>query len=155
MIVVRLINLVPVAKNNSKSANNTKDAVQLNVDLPFIKLFKYYKFIIIMNRKDFLNLLEKNNSTLIVFFTSMDCKPCSEIKPYIHKKITEIGHPYLLLDRTKHSDIFAALLSKKQLKGVPSLLAYVKNNVSFIANLSISGTNESEIDYFFDKLDFL
>jgi hypothetical protein len=47
------------------------------------------------------------------------------------------------------------LKSKKQMKGVPSLLAYKKNNISFNANLSISGTNKNEIDCFFDSLDFL
>ena len=108
-----------------------------------------------MKRADFLALLEKNESTLVVFITSVDCKPCTTIKPIIKAKLEEFNVPCVYIDRTDDADVFSALLSKRQLKGTPTLLAYAKNNVSFIANLSISGTNEHEINAFFDSLEFL
>jgi hypothetical protein len=108
-----------------------------------------------MKRADFLTLLEKNESTLIVFITSVDCKPCTIIKPMVEAKVAECGVPCLTIDRTEDADVFSALLSKRQLKGTPSLLAYAKGNVSLIANLSISGTNEHEISTFFDSLEYL
>ena len=108
-----------------------------------------------MKRADFLSLLEKNESILIVFITSVDCKPCTAIKPLVQAKLAEYNIPCLYIDRTEDADVFSALLSKRQLKGTPTLLAYAKNNVSLIANLSISGTNEHEIHAFFDSLDFL
>ena len=108
-----------------------------------------------MKRADFLTLLEKNESTLVVFITAVDCKPCTVIKPLIQAKLAEFNVPCVYIDRTEDADIFSALLAKRQLKGTPSLLAYAKNNVSLIANLSISGTNEHEINAFFDSLDFL
>ena len=108
-----------------------------------------------MKRGDFLALLEKKESTLVVFITSVDCKPCTIIKPLVQDKLEELQIPCVYIDRTEDSDVFSALLSKRQLKGTPTLLAYAKNNISLIANLSISGTNEHEIHAFFDSLDFL
>lgn len=108
-----------------------------------------------MKRKDFLTLLEKNESTLIVFIKAEDCKPCTIIKPFVQSKLEEFNVHCVYIDRTEDADVFSALLSKRQLKGTPSLLAYKKDNVSLIANLSISGTNEHEINAFFDSLDFL
>ena len=108
-----------------------------------------------MKRTDFLSLLEKNESTLIVFITSVDCRPCTVIKPLVQAKVEEFNVPCVYIDRTDDADVFSALLSKRQLKGTPSLLAYAKGNVSLIANLSISGTNEHEINAFFDSLEFL
>ena len=108
-----------------------------------------------MKRSDFLKLLEKNETVLVVFITSVDCKPCTIIKPLIQSKLEEFNVPCVYIDRTEDSDVFSALLAKRQLKGTPTLLAYAKNNVSLIANLSISGTNEHEIHAFFDSLEFL
>ena len=108
-----------------------------------------------MKRTDFLTLLEKNESTLVVFITSVDCRPCTVIKPLVQAKLEEFDVPCVYIDRTDDADVFSALLSKRQLKGTPSLLAYAKGNVSLIANLSISGTNEHEINALFDSLEFL
>ena len=101
-----------------------------------------------MKRNDFLNLLGKD--LVVVFFTSTDCVPCATIKPYVQEKLKH--YTCLQLDRNTDSDVYSALQSKKQVKGVPSLLAYAKGNVSLIANLSISGTNQNEIDCFFERL---
>ena len=57
--------------------------------------------------------------------------------------------PYkcLELDRNNDSDVYSVLQTKKQLKGVPSLLAYSKGNFTFMANLSISGIIFSILSY--------
>jgi hypothetical protein len=106
-----------------------------------------------MKRSDFLNQL--GSDLVVVFFTSTDCVPCATIKPYVQEKIKMCPYTCLELDRNNDSDVYSVLQTKKQLKGVPSLLAYSKGNVSFMANLSISGTNQNEIDCFFDSLDFI
>jgi hypothetical protein len=108
-----------------------------------------------MKREDFFKLLEKNENILIVFITSTDCKPCTMIKPFLQSKLEEFNVPCIYIDRYGDADAFSALFSKRQFKGTPSFLAYKKDNVSLIANLSISGTNEHEINAFFDSLDFL
>jgi hypothetical protein len=77
------------------------------------------------------------------------------IKPLVQDKIEETQVACLYIDRIEDADVFSALLSKRQLKGTPTLLAYAKNNISLIANLSISGANEHEIHAFFESLEFL
>lgn len=104
-----------------------------------------------MNRKEYLNLLEKNESTMVVFITATWCAPCKSIKPYVDQKLD--GIPCIRIDVDKDSDVYASMRSKKQVKGVPTLLAYTKGNIVPIA--SISGTNQRDINAFFDNLDFL
>ena len=106
-----------------------------------------------MKRDEFLSLLGKDIA--VVFFTSTDCAPCKIIKPYVQEKLALCPYMYLQLDRTIDADVYAALQSKKQVKGVPSLLAYAKDNRTLMANLSISGTNQNEIDCFFESLEYL
>ncbi len=123
--------------------------------ITILKKVKHLPSMKSMKRDDFLALLEKKESTLVVFITSVDCKPCTMIKPLVKTKLEEFSMPCLYIDRKDDADVFSALLSKRQLKGTPTLLAYAKNNVSLIANLSISGTNKDEINVFFDSLEFL
>jgi thiol:disulfide interchange protein len=106
-----------------------------------------------MKRDEFLEKLGKD--IVLVFFTSTDCKPCQTIKPYVQSKLETCPYLCLQLDRTVDADVYAALQSKKQVKGVPSLLAYAKENTSLLANLSISGTNQNEIDCFFESLEYI
>jgi len=68
-------------------------------------------------------------------------------------KTTE--YEYICLDADADADCFSALKAKKQIKGVPSLLGYVKGNKSMVADICISGTNKNEIDCFFESLCFL
>jgi thiol:disulfide interchange protein len=106
-----------------------------------------------MKRDEFLTHLGKD--IVLVFFTSTDCAPCKMIKPYVQAKLSTCPYICLQLDRTIDADVYSALQSKKQVKGVPSLLAYSKENRTLLANLSISGTNQNELDCFFESLEYL
>jgi hypothetical protein len=64
------------------------------------------------------------------------------------------GHTFIVIDIDICTDLYTALKSKKQIRGVPTLLAYKKDNVSLIADKSISGTNTKEIDAFFVLLNY-
>jgi thiol-disulfide isomerase/thioredoxin len=108
-----------------------------------------------MNREELLNRIRLNDSILIVFVTATWCAPCKTIKPYVEKKIMECECDCIYLDVDKDSDSYAALKSKKQFKGVPTLLGYVKGNHSLVSDICISGTNVNEIDCFFESLCFL
>ena len=109
-----------------------------------------------MLRDELLSRIQSNSSVLVVFITATWCAPCQTIKPYILEKIKymEPEYTYLCLDVDADADCYAALKSKKQFKGVPTLLAYAKGS-TLTATLSISGTNTNEIDCFFESLDFL
>ena len=106
-----------------------------------------------MDRKEFLTTLENNKTMLVVFITATWCAPCNMIKPFIEKKMEHYDYKYIKIDVDKDSDVYASLRSKKQIKGVPTLLAYIDESI--IPCASISGTNESDITSFFDSLDFI
>ena len=108
-----------------------------------------------MRRADFFVKLAENTSVIVIFFTGSNCVPCEKAKPHVKKMMEAFPYEVLWLDRDVDSDVFSAMKAKGQLKGVPSLLAYKKNNVSIIADLSMSGSNANEIECFFDQLDFL
>ena len=105
-----------------------------------------------MNRHDFLNILEKNEGTIVLFLTASWCKPCSTIKQYVIERGVKCGHQFGVVDIDQSSDLYSALKSKKQVVGVPTLLAYKAKNVSLISDKSISGTNLKQIDIFFNSL---
>jgi len=108
-----------------------------------------------MNRQDFYKELDRNDSILIVFVTGSNCAPCERAKPLVQEKMKTSSYKMIHLDRDKDTDIYAALRSKKQVKGVPTLLAYQSGNYTLIPDLSISGANPSAIEEFFDQLDIL
>lgn len=108
-----------------------------------------------MKRDDFFKHLETKTTILVFFITATWCVPCQTIKSYVIEKASEYEIHFIQLDADNDSDVYSMLKTKKQVKGVPSLLAYKKDNHTVYANLAISGTNKNEIDCFFDSLDFL
>jgi len=108
-----------------------------------------------MNRQDFYKELDQNNSILIVFVTGNNCIPCERAKPLVQQKMKTVSYKLIQLDRDKDADIYAALRSKKQIKGVPTLLAYEAGNYTLNADLSVSGANPTAIEEFFDQLDLI
>ena len=108
-----------------------------------------------MNRQEFFKELDQNNSILLVFITGSNCVPCERAKPLVQSKMANCTYRMLSLDRDKDADIYAALRTKKQIKGVPTLLAYQAGNYTLISDLSVSGANPSAIEEFFDQVDLL
>ena len=108
-----------------------------------------------MNRQEFYKELDQNNSILIVFVTGSNCAPCERAKPLVEEKMKTVAYKLIRLDRDRDADIYAALRSKKQIKGVPTLLAFQAGNYTLIADLSVSGANPSAIEEFFEQLDLL
>jgi hypothetical protein len=108
-----------------------------------------------MNRQDFYKELDQNNSILVVFVTGPNCIPCQRAKPLVEEKMKTVSYKMIHLDRERDADIYAALRSKKQVKGVPTLLAYQAGNYTLNADISASGANPSAIEEFFDQLDIL
>ena len=106
-----------------------------------------------MKNDKFIEIQQANVSVFIVFFTASWCKPCKLIKPYVTNKLTKGTYPYLCLDVDESPEIYSSFRAKKQVRGVPVLLAFKAGNVSFISDKSISGTNLLEIDAFFKSLD--
>ena len=58
----------------------------------------------------------------------------------------------LKLDVDDSSDLYAHLKAKKQVSGIPVLLAYKKGNMTPYANYSVTGSDRPGIDTFFKQV---
>jgi thiol:disulfide interchange protein len=105
-----------------------------------------------MNYIEFTEYQKNNETIFIIFFTAKWCKPCQTIKPYIHSKFTSSNIPYLYLDIDECSQLYTKFKSKKQVCGVPVLLAFKSKNISLIPDISVMGTDKKEIDLFFNSV---
>jgi thiol:disulfide interchange protein len=105
------------------------------------------------NKQHFIDCLQENPGVIIVQFTAKWCRPCRGIKPYVEQKFAECQDNILCcqLDVDENNELYSYMKRNRQVNGIPVLLAYFKGNGSTFSNLSISGTNTSEIDIFFNK----
>jgi thiol-disulfide isomerase/thioredoxin len=106
------------------------------------------------NREVFLQLLKINPGVFVFKFSAEWCKPCQMIKKHIDDislvlPNNETIHIYSV-DVDDCFDVYAFLKQKKMVSGIPALLAYKKGNSYFVPDASISGTNESDLNNFFN-----
>ena len=107
-----------------------------------------------MDRQRFIQVLEENEGVVVVKYGATWCKPCKVIEPYLEEKKRTLGSnvSYHELDVDEDFDLYAHFKVKKQVVGVPVLLAFKKGNVTPYADKSVTGTNKADIDYFFHSL---
>lgn len=103
------------------------------------------------NRNEFLSLLSVNQGIVIVDLNASWCGPCKKIQPIVDAFFASSPDNVICcsLDVDDNFDLYAFLKSKKMVNGIPALLCYVKGNVSYVPNLSHTGTNPAELDAFF------
>jgi thiol-disulfide isomerase/thioredoxin len=106
------------------------------------------------NREVFLQLLKINPGVFVFKFSAEWCKPCQMIKKHIDDislvlPNNETIHIYSV-DVDDCFDVYAFLKQKKMVSGIPALLAYKKGNSFFAPDASVSGTNETDINNFFN-----
>ena len=106
------------------------------------------------NRQEFLNLLKLNQGVMIFKFTADWCKPCQTIKEEVNahfEKITSNTVQCFEVDVDEAFDLYAFMKTKKMVKGIPTMMAYVKGNHEFYPDDSISGAELAEVDAFFQR----
>ena len=97
--------------------------------------------------EDFNEILKENNNITIFLFTADWCRGCNKIKPLIPY------NKYNILDIVvdESFELFAKLKLKNVVKQIPTLLAYRKNDLIYQPSDYVSGTNEKEINDFFER----
>jgi len=103
------------------------------------------------DRKDFEKILANNPGIIIFKFGADWCRPCQLIKNFVHEYVDKLP-PHIAfydIDIDESFDIYGYLRSKKMVNGVPVLLAYYKNNNSYVSDHCVVGTNKEEIKQFF------
>ena len=107
----------------------------------------------IITRDQFMNLVLNNKSVLILKFRANWCRPCKTIEPNIEtfkNKMPE-NMKLIIIDVDESKDIYSFLKSKKQINGIPVLLAYYKGNETFAPNDSVTGADIGGINAFFER----
>ena len=105
-------------------------------------------------REVFFELLKMNPGVFVFKFGAEWCAPCKSIKKYIDNVSLVLPNNNTMfiynVDVDECFDLYAYLKQKKMLSGIPALLAYKKGNSYFVPDASISGTNESDLNHFFN-----
>jgi thiol-disulfide isomerase/thioredoxin len=105
------------------------------------------------NRNIFFELLKINPGVFVFKFGAEWCKPCKMIKKQIDDISLVIPDNVMYIynvDVDECFDVYAFLKQKKMVSGIPTLLAYKKGNTYFVPDASISGTNDNDINNFFN-----
>jgi thiol-disulfide isomerase/thioredoxin len=106
------------------------------------------------DRNSFLKLLNENTGVMIFKYTADWCKPCQSIKTQVDAHFRKISCPVILcfeVNVDECSDLFSFMKTKKMIKGIPTLMAYKKGNMSFVPDDSISGADIGDVNYFFER----
>lgn len=101
----------------------------------------------------------QNNSPkpqlVIIKFEADWCRPCQQIKDLCNSLAAQLNDNigYAVVDIDEHIELYATLKTKKQVKGVPTLLAFYagKRDVNewFLPNDSVVGADTNAINQFF------
>jgi len=103
--------------------------------------------------KEFKSILKSNENLIIIKLGAKWCKPCSMIESHVEKwfkKMPKDIH-YILVDIDESPEVYSFLRNKKMITGIPTLLMYKENNDSYVFDDSVNGTNEDEINLFFER----
>jgi len=102
--------------------------------------------------------LALNNKMLIIKFSAEWCAPCRKIKDIVHENVKKLNENIIFveLDIDESLELYGTLKTKKMVKGIPCILAYMGNknrDVSkwYIPDDSVSGSNFEEINAFFER----
>jgi hypothetical protein len=104
-----------------------------------------------MDRERFYNLLKTKNTGIVVLFSEKWCPHCVEMQPYAERELEARRIEVLKLDI--NNEVYAHLKAKKQVKGIPSMLAYTKDNQTPYADCCVSGSDENNLLGFFKWMD--
>lgn len=105
----------------------------------------------IKTMEDFAYILKTNPGLVIIKIGATWCGPCSLAKPYINYWFRKMPSKVQLVevDVDKSPIFYSFLKSKKMVRGIPTILCYIKGNVSYIPDEIQIGAGQNDIDQFF------
>jgi len=107
----------------------------------------------IPNRNTFFHLLKHNPGLIIIKLGAEWCGPCKLIKNVVHGFFASSPPEVVCadIDVDQSMDFYSFLKSKKMVNGIPVLLCYKKNNLTFIPDDSVTGSDPIELHKFFTR----
>jgi thiol-disulfide isomerase/thioredoxin len=103
--------------------------------------------------KDFSEILESNPGMVIIKFGAEWCGPCKKIEAQVLASMNLMPDNVqcYIIDVDDCFELYAYLKSKKMVNGIPAILAYYKNNLSYVPSDSVIGANVDQVDLFFTR----
>ena len=107
-----------------------------------------------LEKKEFLEMLKLNQSTIVFKFYADWCGPCKKIEPMVNDYFDNCPSPVACykVDVDESFNLFGMLKTKRILNGIPALLAYNKENSGVMPDDSCLSSNETEVKAFFDRV---
>lgn len=101
----------------------------------------------------FNKIIQNNNGILVIKFGAKWCGPCKEIEPHLQHyiKILSPQIQFIIVDVDKDEAVYSFLRNKKMVNGIPVLLAYYKENKTYVPDDITIGANTKELELFFKR----
>jgi thioredoxin-like negative regulator of GroEL len=105
------------------------------------------------SREQFKRLLSNNPGLIILKMGASWCRPCTTIKPIVDHFFASSPDNVVCcdVDVDESFDLYSYFRSKKMVNGIPAILCFKKENVSYIPDDSVTGAEPSELDAFFRR----
>jgi len=104
-------------------------------------------------RQDFLALLKSNPGLVIIKFGAPWCKPCQKIAHIVDGFFATSPVNVICADINvdENIDLYAVMKKMGMVNGIPAMLMYKKNNLSYTSDDSVSGADPKDLDNFFKR----
>lgn len=108
-------------------------------------------------RQSFMDLLKVNPGLIIIKFGATWCVPCKKIKPALNTFFASSPPDVVCveIDVDECFDLYAFLKSKRMINGIPAILCYKKDNLTFVPDDSVTGIDDKELKLFFQRCNLL
>ena len=107
-----------------------------------------------LTKESFSEQLENNRGLFIIKFGAEWCGPCKKVDPLIYQWFTRLQGPTVqcaIIDIDESFEMYAFLKTKKMVNGIPAVLCYKKGNISFIPDDLVVGSDENQVNLFFQR----
>ena len=106
----------------------------------------------IPSMNDFRKLLQNNPGVIVIKFGATWCAPCKKVDPAIKHSMSQMPDTVqcVVVDVDESFEVYAYMKNKKMLNGIPALVAYYKENDSFIPDEFCTGAKIENINTFFE-----
>lgn len=107
----------------------------------------------IPDRKQLSEFLSNNPGIIFIKFGAEWCAPCKKIEKFIDEKFNSFDNHIqcAIIDIDECFDVYAYLKSKKIVTSIPSIVCYLKGNVSYVPDEVVCNSDTTEIEDFFQR----